>query len=210
MFRRTVIAVAGAVCVLLVAAGVVWLTSDDPPRPAVFRGEPTTDFYAPIGTRELDPEPLAAHVLFAADRLTSGSVELVRQTTEELADCADAVWGAAADAVDGCTQALRAVYATPDGAVAAQSVVLNLPDGASADRLVAALGPGGGFVRQAPGLPEGFDGARGWAQAQALGHYVAVSWVAPVGGGGRVDLTAHQVALNAVTRTLHDRIVEMT
>lgn len=195
---------------LLVAAGVVWLTAGDPPRPEVFRGEPTTDFYAPIGTREQDPEPLAARVLFAADRLTSGQVELVRRGTEELADCADAVWGAAVDAVAGCTQALRAHYATPDGSVAAQSVVFNLPDGAAADRLVAALGPGGGFVRQAPDLPEGFDGARGWAQARALGHYVAVSWVAPVGGTGRIDLTAHQIALNAVTRALHDRIVEMT
>lgn len=90
--------------------------------------------------------------------------------------------GSALDALDGCTQALRARYETEDGAVSGQFLIFNLADSAAADRLVAALGSGG-FVRPAPGTPEGFDGSRSWAQARALGHYATVSWVAPVAEG---------------------------
>lgn len=198
---------AGVGCAL--GAGAYFLLEDDPPRPAVFRSEPTSALYAPIDSRERDPRPLTPAEVFADERVTSGAVTLVRQATESLSECAAAVWGdAAVQATGGCTQVLRARYTTPDGTVAGQAVIFNMSDGAAADRLVAALRPGGGFVREVPGHPGGFDAARGWAQARALGHYVTVSWVAPVGGEGQIDLTRHQIALDTVMRTLHRRVVD--
>ncbi|MCG5212475.1 hypothetical protein [Streptosporangium sp. KLBMP 9127] len=191
------------------ATAVVWLTAGDPPRAAAFRGERTSAVYAPIATRVLDPEPLTVQEVFAASTVTSGRVTLARQGTEALTDCVEAVWGTAAtEAVKGCNQVMRARYGTPDGKVSGQFTVFNLPDAAAADRLVAALEPAGGFVRLAADQPPDFDGTRSRAQARALGHYVTVGWVAPVGGKGNVDLTYHQVALDTVGRAVNQRVVD--
>ncbi|GIH94990.1 hypothetical protein ACFFMN_16900 [Planobispora siamensis] len=200
-----------AVVAVLVAAGAAafWWSAaqgDDSPRAAVFRGEPTTDHYAPIATRALDPEPLTVEEIFPGDTVTSGEVTLDRKGAEALTDCAEAVWGSVQSAVAGCTQALRAHYATPDGRVSGQFLIFNLADSAAADKLVTALKEGG-FVRPTPGTPEAFDGSRSWAYARALGHYVTVSWVAPVGPGGRVDLTHPQLAVDGLGLVIQKRLV---
>src|SRR5690606_35850076 len=144
------------------------------PRPAVLRTQPTSALYAPVGTREADARPLTAGEVFTGD--TAGSLR--RERVEEFADCDDVLWGVDAP---GCTQALRATY-RGEG-LAGQFVILNLPDGRAADALVEALRTDG-FVRQA--VP--FDAARSRAEVRALGHYVTVSWVGAVQGGGGADL----------------------
>ncbi|MBB2912921.1 hypothetical protein FHS43_004216 [Streptosporangium becharense] len=198
------------VAVLVVAAGAaafLWLgdgTADV--RPAVFRAESSTAHYAPIATRALDPEPLTAAEMFPGASVTAGEVTLERKDTESLDDCAEAVWGAAADALAGCTQVLRARYATADGKVTGQFLIFNLADSAAADRLVAAF-KGDGFVRPAPGTPEGFDAPRSWAQARALGHYVTVSWVGPAVSGTKADLTYPQVAVDGVGLVIQRRLL---
>nr|BFE89005.1 hypothetical protein GCM10020093_116060 [Planobispora longispora] len=148
--------IAVAAAVLLTAAGAAafrWLAGgEETPRAATFRGERTTDHYIPIATRALDPEPLTVAEVFPADSVASGGTTLLRAGTETLTGCAEAVWGTVETAVAGCTQALRARYATPDGRVSGQFLIFNLADSAAADRLVAAL-KGGGFVRTAPGTP---------------------------------------------------------
>ncbi|WP_285779865.1 hypothetical protein [Microtetraspora sp. NBRC 13810] len=208
--RARLIAAAG-VCVLLAGgAGFFLLREGDPLRPAVFGAERTSALYSPIDSRTRDPEPLTVQELFASAELGTGSAGLVRQATETLTDCAEAVWGdGVIEAVRGCSQALRARYESADGKVAAQFLIFNLPDGAAADRLLTALASGG-FVRPAPDLPGGFDPARSRAQGRALGHYVTVAWVGPVGGRGRTDLTAQQLALDTLTRPLQQRVIDAT
>jgi len=124
-------------------------------------------------------------------------------------DCAAAVWGSAADALAGCTQVLRAVYASEDGAISGQFLVFNMPDAKAADALVEALDPAAerGFVRVAPEQPASFDAPRSWAQARALGHFVTLTWVGPV-GDERPDLTGAQLALDGLGRALHQRVID--
>ncbi|MEU8199690.1 hypothetical protein [Streptosporangium sp. NPDC049046] len=216
--------------IIVVLAGVagvgafLWLGDEPAPRAAVLRAEPGTAHYAPIATRDLDPQPLTVAEMFPAPSVSAGTTKLALKATETLADCAEAVWGSAQDALGGCTQVLRARYETEDGAVSGQFLIFNLADSAAADRLVAALkGDGGdGFVRPAPDTPDGFDGSRSWAQVRGLGHYVTVSWVAPVAGGstaragageggeggeGRVDLTYPQVAMDGLGLVIQRRLV---
>ncbi|GGS53502.1 hypothetical protein GCM10010156_10200 [Planobispora rosea] len=208
MRKWIAVAVAAVVLVAAGAAASWWLTGgEEAPRAATFRGEPTTGHYVPIATRDLDPEPLTVAEVFPAESVASGGVTLQRRGTETLTDCAEAVWGSAEAAVAGCTQVLRAHYATRDGRISGQFLIFNLADSAAADRLVAAL-RSGGFVRSAPGTPEGFDASRSRAQARALGHYVTVSWVAPVGAGGRVDLTHPQVAVDSLGFAVQKRLVD--
>ncbi|GII02499.1 hypothetical protein [Planobispora takensis] len=200
-----------AVVAVLVAAGAaaLWWSAaqgEDSPRAAVLHTEATTGHYAPIATRALDPEPLTVGEIFPGDTVTSGGVTLDRKGTEALTDCAEAVWGSAQSAVAGCTQALRAHYATPDGRISGQFLIFNLADSTAADRLVTAL-KDGGFVRPAPGTPEAFDGSRSWAYARALGHYATVSWVAPVGAAAHVDLTYPQLAVDGLTLVIQKRLI---
>ncbi|MEV4531410.1 hypothetical protein [Streptosporangium sp. NPDC049304] len=216
--------------IIVVLAGVagvgafLWLGDEPAPRAAVLRAEPGTAHYAPIATRDLDPQPLTVAEMFPAPSVSAGTTKLALKATETLADCAEAVWGSAQDALGGCTQVLRARYETEDGTVSGQFLIFNLADSAAADRLVAAL-KGDGFVRPAPDTPDGFDGSRSWAQVRGLGHYVTVSWVAPVvrgsaarasvgesgggggGGGGRVDLTYPQVAMDGLGLVIQRRLV---
>ncbi|MBG0829586.1 hypothetical protein HS041_17605 [Planomonospora sp. ID67723] len=200
-----------AVVAVLVAAGAaaLWWQSAggrEDPRAATFRSQPSSGHYAPIATRALDPEPLTVAEIFPGDSVTSGETTMVSKGTEVLTDCAEAVWGGAQSAVAGCSQAMRAHYLTSDGRVWGQFLIVNLADSAAADRFVAAL-KDGGFVRPAPGTPEGFDASRSWAQARALGHYATVSWVAPVGAGGRVDLTHPQLAVDSLSLAIQKRLV---
>ncbi|MDP9861936.1 MULTISPECIES: hypothetical protein [Streptosporangium] len=204
---RKWIAVTAVLLAVAAGAAFLWLGGGaDAPRPATFRGEPTTAHYAPIATRAADPDPLTVAEMFPAGPVSAGGTTLTVKGTEALTDCVPAVWGSAEAAVAGCSQALRAHYATPDGRISGQFAVFNLADSTAADRLVAAL-KDGGFVRPAPGTPAGFDGSRSWAQARALGHYVTVSWVAPVGGTGRVDLTYPQVAMDGLSLVIQRRLV---
>ncbi|GAA4226415.1 hypothetical protein FHR32_005900 [Streptosporangium album] len=204
---RKWIAVAAVLVVVIAGAAFLLLGGDgDAPRPAAFRSEPTTAHYAPIATRAADPEPLTEAEMFPGGSVTSGQTTLASKETETITDCASVVWGSAEDAVTGCTQVLRARYASPDDRVSGQFLIFNLADSAAADRLVTALRDGG-FVRPAPGTPAGFDASRSWAQARALGHYVTVSWVAPVGRASRVDLTYPQVAVDSLSLVIQRRLL---
>ncbi|GHH62138.1 hypothetical protein GCM10017673_00620 [Streptosporangium violaceochromogenes] len=204
---RLWIAVAAVLVAVAGVAAFLWARGDGSvPRPAVLHRETGTAHYAPIATRAADPDPLTVAEIFPTGSVTAGAAELARQETESLTDCAPALWGGAEAAAAGCTQALRARYATGDGRVHGQFVIFNLADAASADRLVTAFGDGG-FVRPAPGTPDAFDGSRSWAQARALGHYVTVSWVGPVGGRDRVDLTYPQLAVDGLSLVIQRRLV---
>lgn len=211
--RRLLLAVAASAVLAAAGAGLYLWAGGEPAGPQVgtFRGERGSEFYAPIGTRERDPRPLTEQEVFgpATESLTAAGVTLLRRSVTGTADCATAVTGERqAAALRGCSQVLRAGYEAADGTVAGQFAVFNLPDAAAADALVAALDPAGGegFLRPLPGRPGAFDTARSWAQVRALGHYVTVSWVGPV-GQGPADLTGAQLALETLGRAIHRRLV---
>ncbi len=189
-----------AVVVLLAGvAAVAACGGEDQPRPASVRVEKTSALYAPIAARQSDPRPLTTGEVFPAGRLGSGGVTLTRGPVTEAADCAGSVWGSAP--VAGCSQVLRAVYSSPG--LSGQFLIFNMADGAAADALAAAFAKVA-FVRLAPGQPA-VDG--GWAQVRALGHFVTVSWIAPV-GDAKPDLTAGLLALDGAGRFVQDRVLQ--
>lgn len=195
--RRLAVLLAAVTALAVAAAGAwLWFGSAEP-RPASFRGEPTSALYSVIASREADAEPLRLDEVFTSAGETLGTLR--RVSAEQLADCGEALWGAT---VPGCTQALRATYRSGSG-VAGQFVIFNLPDQSAADTLVAALAREG-FVRQA--VP--FDPAHSRASARALGHYVTVSWVGASGPGA--DLVMPLIALDGLGRVVQSRVVAAT
>ncbi|WP_143043661.1 hypothetical protein [Nonomuraea jiangxiensis] len=181
--------------VIIAVGGWLWLGRDQP-RPGVFRAEPTSAFYAPIDSRQVDSAPLTLQEVFTPAVQTVGSMRL--EDKQQFTDCDEVLWGASAE---GCTQALRATY--QGGAMVGQFVIFNLSDGRAADALVAALGKDG-FVRQE--VPFEATGSR--AQARAMGHYVTVSWVG--GPAPAQELIDGLVKLDGLGRVVQSRIVAVT
>ncbi|MEU8249066.1 hypothetical protein [Nonomuraea sp. NPDC048916] len=195
MRRRLAIVLAATAGLGVAAAGAWLLLGHDQPRPAVFRAEPTSALYAVIDSRQADAAPLTLDEVFTPATRTLGPLN--RVSAEQLADCDEALWGAAAS---GCTQALRATYTGPSGA--GQFVIFNLPDGRSADALVAALAKDG-FVRQAVS----FDPKHSRAAVRALGHYVTVSWAGAGGPQAGTELVTSLIALDRLGHVVQSRVL---
>jgi hypothetical protein len=212
MLSRTRIAV--AVAVVLVGAGAVLFATTRPetgPAPGRLRVDRSTALYAPIGTRRQDPRALTEQEVFGqAARLTSSGVTLERRQVTASADCAGALWGSGpAAAAGGCAQVVRASFAGSGGGVSGQYAVFDMPDAASSNRLAAALGSKGrdGFLRLAPGQPPSFDARHSRAVVRALGHFVVVNWVGPVGDETDADLIFPQIALESLGGFVQQRVL---
>ncbi|WP_248964900.1 hypothetical protein [Sphaerisporangium perillae] len=214
MPSRTWIAVAVAGALAGVGAIVFLVTRPQTgPAPARIRAERTSALYAPIASRRDDPRPLSEREVFGSAAPASSGVTMERRQVSMSADCSEALWGSGPTAAAaGCAQVVRASFASADGGVSGQYAVFDMPDGASADRLVDALGSGhgGGFLRLAPGQPGSFDAGHSRAEVRALGHFVVVNWVGPVGDEGSVDLTFPQVALEGLGRFVQQRVLSAT
>ncbi|GII90376.1 hypothetical protein [Sinosporangium siamense] len=208
MLRRSSLVVLVTVVVLAAAGGVAfWLLSGGEDRPGVYRGEFTTAIYAPISTRAADGKPLSLIEVFGEDTrrlaVAGGRSPLRQGTSAVVDDCGDAVWGEGVEEVlDGCSQMLKAAYTSEDGKTAGEFFIFNMASAEGADLLVKAMHDRA-FVRR----ETGFDASRSSAQARSMGHYVTVSWVGPVGGTGRVDLAAEQVALDRLGQVVQARVV---
>ncbi|ROO84013.1 hypothetical protein EDD29_1524 [Actinocorallia herbida] len=158
--------------------------------PGTYSSSPSTDVFAQIETRELDPEPLTADEMFPKGSLsdeTTGA-EIVRRSSVEDADCADAIWGkglAEALGKAGCSQAVRGLYTDPKKGFAAVVAVYNLTDAEAAGDAVEAFGAGsGGFVRVPDGAPKLFGEGFSMARGIAMGHYALIAWVQRTDGTG--------------------------
>ncbi|MEV1171042.1 hypothetical protein [Nonomuraea sp. NPDC049784] len=195
MSRRVVIPAVVAGLAVIAVGGWLWLRRDDP-RPASFRAEPTSAFYAAIDSRQNDASPLTPKEVFTSATQTLGTMRL--DSTRQVTDCDEVLWGTSAT---GCTQALQATY--KGSTAAGQFVIFNMSDGRAADALVSALRKDG-FVRQ----DVVFEAARSRAQARAMGHYVTVSWVG--GTASDQDLVTALVALDGLGRVVQGRIVAAT
>ncbi|MEV0228866.1 hypothetical protein [Nonomuraea sp. NPDC050786] len=195
MSRRVVITAVAVVVAAIAAGGWLWLRRDEP-RPASFHAERTSAFYSAIDTRRHDAAPLTLNEIFTPATQALGAMRL--DSTRQLADCDEALWGTSAT---GCTQAIEATY--KGSTVSGQFVIFNMGDGRAADALVSALDKDG-FVRQ----DVVFEAARSRAQARAMGHYVTVSWVG--GTASDRDLITALVALDGLGRVVQNRVVAAT
>ncbi|GAA0413005.1 hypothetical protein [Acrocarpospora corrugata] len=130
--------------------------------------------------------------------MSFGAAQMKRGVPVVSGNCAEAVWGSAPLA--GCSQVVRAVF-SEDG-VSGQFAIFNMADSAAAGLLVKAFEKGA-FLKVMPGQPA-VDG--GSAQVRALGHFVVVSWVAPV-GDERPDLTEPLLALDSVSQFVQGRLL---
>ncbi|MDX6743021.1 hypothetical protein [Actinocorallia sp. A-T 12471] len=159
--------------------------------PGSYSSSPSTDVFAEIDTRALDPEPLKAEEMFpkgsALEDETTGA-KLARRAAVADTDCADAIWGqslARALGAAGCSQAVRGLYTDAKKGFAALVAVYNLRDSSAANAAVEAFGAGSaGFVRVPEEAPEFFGQGFGMARGIAMGHYALIAWVQRTDGTG--------------------------
>ncbi|MFC5751111.1 hypothetical protein [Actinomadura rugatobispora] len=176
--------------------------ADSGASPSSYSSSPSTGAYAAIEQRAQDPAPLTIEEAFPAAaqelevRAPGAELKLSLKDKRLDGDCSAAVWGSG---IGGelrrgqCTQAVRGVYAASgDDAAKGHALtvaVFNLAGKQDADRLVGALGSGGGFVRPLPAqapldrFGQGFTAARGLA----MGHYAVVAWAQRLDGQGDAE-----------------------
>ncbi|MBG6088470.1 hypothetical protein [Actinomadura viridis] len=161
--------------------------------PASYSSSPSTGAYAAIERRAQDPAPLTVEEAFPAAarslEVPDAGMELSLKDKRLDGDCAAAVWGSGVGKElrrGGCTQAVRGVYADTGKGYALTVAVFNLAAREDADRLVGALGGGGGFVRplQAAAPLDRFGQGFTMARGLAMGHFAAVSWAQRLDGKG--------------------------
>ncbi|GAA2408135.1 hypothetical protein GCM10010191_15790 [Actinomadura vinacea] len=167
--------------------------------PSSYSHSPSTAAFAAIEQRARDSAPLTIQEAFpeSAQALTvqapDAEVKISLKGKRLDGDCAAAVWGSGIGQElrrGQCTQAVRGMYASSGGdaakGYALTVAVFNLAGKQDADRLVGALGTGGGFVRpleaEAPldRFGQGFSMARGLA----VGHYAVLAWTQRLDGQG--------------------------
>ncbi|MGV9305134.1 hypothetical protein [Nonomuraea sp. NPDC003727] len=185
-------------------------------RPERFEGWASPKVFEPIAERSKDAKPFTAKELFPGRTLT-GAHKVTFKLSEKVvdADCAAALWGAelvteAAEA--GCSQAARAAYTSADGRYLAQFTLLNLNDAKVAGELVESLKSlhRGGWVRPVTAFPPDAYTEGG---AYALGHYVALVWLARADGAEpapRDDFANLALTVRAAEKALFKRVVALT
>ncbi|GAA3154232.1 hypothetical protein GCM10010466_51490 [Planomonospora alba] len=188
------------------------------PRPAVYRGWPSSKVFEPIAQRTADPRPLTVKEVFAEKTLKEGRITLRLADTGIDADCAAAVWGQALAerlAEAGCTQAVRGSYVSADRRHVAQYTLFNLRDKAAADGLVQSLASlhRGGWVRTLDSAQAVFPGADGHTEGSghAMGHYAGLVWLARADGaepGAQDDFVSLSLAVRGAEKAVFRRVVE--
>ncbi|TDQ48524.1 hypothetical protein [Actinorugispora endophytica] len=162
-------------------------------RPELFHAQDQQDIFAPITERAGDAEPLTQEQVFGSvQELSLSGMDLSLRDSEVTDTCTSLVWGdelAQNLSTGSCSSAARGVYQDADGEYVAQFTLFDLADADAASTTLESLDP-----RAEPGfvLPmnDGIDGLhRGYSQAtaQAMGHYVAVFWVARADGEAPSD-----------------------
>jgi hypothetical protein len=153
--------------------------------PSSYSDSPSTAVFKAIEERSADPDPLTLGEAFPKEARSlpgpGGKGELSLRDKRLDTDCAQAVWGAGVGGLlraGGCAQVVRGIYS--DTRYAVTVGVFNLAGVEDANRLAAAFGDGGGFVRPLGDFGRGFSMARGLA----MGHYVVVGWVQRLDGKG--------------------------
>jgi len=157
-------------------------------RPELFHAQDQQDIFDPIAERAADAEPLTEEEIFGSvEELSLGGMELTLRDSEVTDTCTALVWGeelAQTLSTGACTSAARGVYQDGDGEYVAQFTLFDLADAEAASAALHSLDSprSPGFVLPMLEDVEGLHTGYSQATAQAMGHYVAVFWVARADG----------------------------
>ncbi|MQA83472.1 MAG: hypothetical protein GEV03_02280 [Streptosporangiales bacterium] len=163
----------------------------DSPVPSLYTDVETSGVYRPIIERSADPEPLTVDEIFTANTSAPSyrGVRLSLLDSRLDADCTSAVWGGQLRRdlkVNGCSQAVRGIYADSDRQIVGMIAIFNMKDVEGATAIIEALDPAhdGGFVLPLRTVPLAGRLGRGYSEAygHAMGHYVFVRWAQRVDG----------------------------
>ncbi|GGK48363.1 hypothetical protein Ppa06_05000 [Planomonospora parontospora subsp. parontospora] len=191
-------------------------TAASQPRPAAYRGWPSSKVFAPIAQSKADPLLLPLKDVFAEKTLTEGRITLRLTGTKLDVACAEAVWGRTLTdrlAQAGCTQALRGTYTSADRRYVAQYTLFKLRDAASADGLVSSLATlhRGGWVRPVdPARPLFTADGHSEGSGHAMGHYAGLVWIGRADGAepdAKDDFVSLSLAVRGAEKAVFRRVV---
>ncbi|GAA3976419.1 hypothetical protein FOF52_02690 [Thermobifida alba] len=157
-------------------------------RPELFHAQDQQDIFDPIAERAADAEPLTEEEIFGSvEELSLGGMDLTLRDSEVTDTCTALVWGeelAQTLSTGACTSAARGVYQDGNGEYVAQFTLFDLADAEAASATLRSLDSpqSPGFVLPMLEDVEGLHTGYSQATAQAMGHYVAVFWVARADG----------------------------
>ncbi|MEY9212919.1 hypothetical protein [Thermobifida halotolerans] len=157
-------------------------------RPELFHAQEQQDIFEPIAERAPDAEPLTEEQIFGSvQELSLSGMELTLRDSEVTDTCTALVWGdqlAQTLSTGSCVSAARGVYQDENDEYVAQFTLFDLADADAASATLQSLDSDtepGFLLPMADGI-EGLHTGYSQATAQAMGHYVAVFWVARADG----------------------------
>ncbi|MEO5877409.1 MAG: hypothetical protein ABIS86_02370 [Streptosporangiaceae bacterium] len=138
---------------------------------------------AKLNSRAADPRPLTLDEVFGDAKAVKYRDYRFNLADSKISDCRSATWGELVQrnlAAHGCTQLLRGAFMSEDKRNVGQFFVLNMADAKGSQQALTDLDPElkGGFVLPltGPGF-KNFGKGFSAAYAQAIGHYVMISWM---------------------------------
>lgn len=191
--------------------------------PELYLSEPNReDVFGSIDQRPEDAEPMTEESVFGSVGeigLDDMTLELRQSSVTD--SCTSLVWGdqLGQSLIDAnCVQAATGVYTDSGDEHIAQVTVFDLADVEGAAAVEESLDPtnaesGAGFLLtqngdDIPGLQDGYS----QANAQVMGHYLAVFWVADTDGadpGDNADMAKLSVASMNAARFVYEEVVEV-
>jgi len=190
--KKKYLVVGGIVLVAAVAAGLFFfLKSGDKKVETAAVGQFPTTFVpqsadkdtAKLNAREADPRALTLDEVFGNAKSVKYRNYRFKLAATKLTDCKSATWGELLQrnlVANGCNQLLRGAFVSEDQRNVGQFFVLNMASAKGSQQALTDLDPElkAGFVLplDAAGLKpfgKGFSAA----YAQAIGHYVMISWM---------------------------------
>jgi len=157
-------------------------------RPELFHAQDQQDIFDPIAERPADAEPLTEEEIFGSVKeLSLNGMELTLRDSEVTDACTALVWGeelAQTLSTGSCTSAARGVYQDTDREYVAQFTLFDLADAEAASATLESLESqrSPGFILPMAEDIKGLHTGYSQATAQAMGHYLAVFWVARADG----------------------------
>ncbi|MBB6121388.1 hypothetical protein [Nocardiopsis algeriensis] len=189
--------------------------------PELYLSEPNRDdVFGPINERPEGLEPMTAETVFGSvEELELDGIRLQLQDSDVTDSCTSLVWGdeLGQSLIDAnCVNAATGIYSDPGQEYVAQVTLFDLANADGATEAEAALNPtdpdtGMGFLLAQTG--DGIDGLQeGYSQAnaQVMGHYLAVFWVARTDGtppGDDADLATLSVAAMKASNYVYQEVV---
>jgi hypothetical protein len=177
------------------------------------------DVFGAIDERPEGAEPMTEEAVFGpVEEIELDGLSLELHEGSVTDSCTSLVWGEdlGQSLVDGnCVNAATGVYTDADQEYVAQVTLFDLANSEAAENVAATLDPtnpehGAGFLLSQAGDVSGLEEGYSQANAQVMGHYLAVFWVARTDGsdpGDDSDMATLSVASMNAVRYVYDEVV---